>query len=89
MVIAPAGPDVSVAAPMWSHSVATGAHEPRYGGRDDRSAHAPKTRGGFMRSRLTAIEGVIETQSSIVLQELKATTVIPLSQLAVKGSAAN
>jgi len=42
-----------------------------------------------MRSRLTAIEGVIETQSSIVLQELKATTVIPLSQLAVKGSAAN
>jgi DNA-binding Lrp family transcriptional regulator len=43
----------------------------------------------FMRSRLTAIEGVIETQSSIVLQELKATTAIPLSQLAVKGSSAN
>lgn len=32
----------------------------------------------FMRSRLTAIEGVIETQSSIVLQQLKATTAIPL-----------
>lgn len=32
----------------------------------------------FMRSKLTAIEGVIETQSSIVLQELKATTEIPL-----------
>ena len=43
----------------------------------------------FMRSRLTAIEGVIETQSSIVLQELKATTAIPLAQLAVKGSSAN
>lgn len=31
----------------------------------------------FMRDRLTAIEGVIETQSSIVLEELKATTEIP------------
>ncbi|WP_454651150.1 Lrp/AsnC family transcriptional regulator [Bradyrhizobium liaoningense] len=33
----------------------------------------------FMRSRLTAMEGVIETQSSIVLQQLKATTEIPLN----------
>jgi DNA-binding Lrp family transcriptional regulator len=33
----------------------------------------------FMRSRLTAIEGVIETQSSIVLQQLKATPAIPLT----------
>jgi DNA-binding Lrp family transcriptional regulator len=33
----------------------------------------------FMRSRLTAIEGVIETQSSIVLQQLKSTTAIPLA----------
>ncbi|MEH2474210.1 Lrp/AsnC family leucine-responsive transcriptional regulator [Nitrobacteraceae bacterium AZCC 2161] len=32
----------------------------------------------FMRSRLTAIEGVIETQSSIVLQQLKNTTAIPI-----------
>lgn len=35
--------------------------------------------GDFMLSKLTAIEGVIETQSSIVLQELKATTEIPLT----------
>jgi len=32
----------------------------------------------FMRTRLTSIEGVIETQSSIILQQLKHTTAIPL-----------
>jgi DNA-binding Lrp family transcriptional regulator len=31
----------------------------------------------FMRDRLTAIEGVVETQSSIVLEQLKSTTAIP------------
>jgi DNA-binding Lrp family transcriptional regulator len=42
----------------------------------------------FIRTRLTAIEGVIETQSSIVLQELKATTAIPLAQLGLKRASA-
>ncbi|HXJ00920.1 MAG TPA: Lrp/AsnC family transcriptional regulator [Micropepsaceae bacterium] len=32
----------------------------------------------FMRNRLTAMQGVTETQSSIVLQQLKHTTAIPL-----------
>lgn len=34
----------------------------------------------FMRDRLTAIEGVIETQSSIVLEQLKSTTEIPFER---------
>lgn len=34
----------------------------------------------FMRDRLTAIEGVIETQSSIVLEQLKFTTAIPFDK---------
>lgn len=33
----------------------------------------------FIRERLTAIDGVIETQSSIVLEQLKVTTAIPLN----------
>jgi Lrp/AsnC family transcriptional regulator, leucine-responsive regulatory protein len=35
----------------------------------------------FMRTRLTAMEGVVETPSSIVLQELKAATSITLATL--------
>ncbi|MBS7813410.1 Lrp/AsnC family transcriptional regulator [Roseococcus pinisoli] len=33
----------------------------------------------FMRDRLTAVEGVAETQSSIVLEQLKSTTAIPFA----------
>ena len=34
----------------------------------------------FIRHRLTAIEGVVETQSSIVLEQLKSTTAIPFER---------
>ncbi|MGI6852103.1 Lrp/AsnC family transcriptional regulator [Mesorhizobium sp. 1B3] len=40
----------------------------------------------FMRDKLTAIEGVVETQSSIVLEQLKSTTSIPFRTRSTRTS---